>query len=69
LQSGFAQNTLRAFFAADKYLKEKVDRVVAYVPKGQKAGIKAHAEGMGETLNKFVLRAINETIKRDGAST
>ncbi|MCI8579306.1 MAG: toxin-antitoxin system HicB family antitoxin [Dorea sp.] len=35
------------------------------VPKGQKAIIKAHAEQQGESMNQFVIRAIDETMKRD----
>jgi len=52
--------------AANKYLKENVDRIVAYVPKGRKADIRAHATRFGESLNGFVNRAIIETIIRDG---
>ena len=51
--------------AAEKYLKESVEDVRIRVPKGQKAVIKAHAERQGESMNAFVVRAINETMERD----
>lgn len=54
--------------AAEKYLSEKVEDIRIRVPKGQKAIIKAHAESVGESLNQFVIRAINEQITRDNAS-
>ena len=51
--------------AAKKYLKESVEDVRIRVPKGQKAVIKDHAEKQGESMNAFVVRAINETMERD----
>lgn len=51
--------------AAKKYLSEVVEDVRIRVPKGQKAVIKAHAEKMGESMNQFVIRAIDETMQRD----
>lgn len=51
--------------AAKKYLKESVEDVRIRVPKGQKAVIKTHAEKQGESMNAFVVRAINETMERD----
>lgn len=33
--------------------------------KGKKDKIKAHAAGRGESVNRFVNRAIDETIERD----
>lgn len=51
--------------ANEKYLKESVEDVRIRVPKGQKALIKAHAEQQGESMNQFVIRAIDETMKRD----
>lgn len=51
--------------ANEKYLKESVEDVRIRVPKGQKAIIKAHAEQQGESMNQFVIRAIDETMKRD----
>ena len=51
--------------ASAKYLKEMVDDVRIRVPKGQKAVIKEHAEKQGESMNAFVIRAIDETMERD----
>ena len=48
-----------------KYLKEAVEDVRIRVPKGQKAIIKAHAESQEESMNAFVVRAIDETMERD----
>lgn len=44
---------------------DKQDELKIRVPKGRKAEIQAHAEAMGESLNAFVGRAINETMERD----
>ncbi|MDD7718799.1 MAG: hypothetical protein PUJ11_04785 [Eubacteriaceae bacterium] len=51
--------------ATAKYLKETVEDVRIRVPKGQKAVIKAHADKNRESMNQFVIRAINETMERD----
>ena len=51
--------------ASAKYLKESVEDIRIRVPKGQKALIKAHADQQGESMNQFVIRAINETMERD----
>lgn len=49
----------------DENLKEKYDRIQLIVPKGKKAIIKAHAESKGESINKFVNRAIDETMSKE----
>ena len=51
--------------AAEKYLKESVEDIRIRVPKGIKAIVKAHAEQQGESMNQFVIRAINETMELD----
>lgn len=51
--------------AARKYLKESVEDIKIRVPKGQKAVIKAHADRQQESMNQFVIRAINDTMERD----
>ena len=48
-----------------KYLKESVDNIQIRTPKGQKAVIQAHATSQGESMNQFVIRAIEETMERD----
>lgn len=47
---------------------DKQDELKVRVPKGRKAEIQAHAEAVGESLNAFVGRAINETMERDKRS-
>ena len=54
--------------AAKKYLTDSVEDIRIRVPKGRKAEIKAHAETHGESVNAFIIRAVNETIERDGSS-
>lgn len=51
--------------ATAKYLKETVEDIRIRVPKGQKAVIKAHADRQQESMNQFIIRAINETMERD----
>ena len=51
--------------ANEKYLKETVEDIRIRVPKGQKAVIKAHADRQQESMNQFVIRAINEAMERD----
>ncbi len=51
--------------AVSKYTKENYDEIKVRVEKGQKEIIKAHAETNGESLNRFINRAINETMNRD----
>lgn len=54
--------------AVHKYVKNNYDRIELTVkPKGRKITLKEHAEKMGETLNAFINRAINETMERDGS--
>ena len=54
--------------ASAKYLKETVEDIRIRVPKGQKVIIKSHAENQGESMNAFVVRAINETMERDSST-
>lgn len=54
--------------AVAKYMKNNYDNFQLRMPKGKKDKIKLHAEKQGESLNGFVNRAIDETIKRDSSS-
>lgn len=48
------------------WLEEYCDmRIVLTILKGEKAKIKAHAESMGESVNGFINRAIENQIKND----
>lgn len=51
--------------AVAKYMKNNYDELKIRPDKGQKAIIKAHADQQGESMNAFVVRAINETMERD----
>ena len=47
------------------YIAKTYDRINLTVPKGQKEGIKAHAEKNGESVNGFINRAIMEVTEMD----
>ncbi len=51
--------------ASKKYVENNLERMNIRVPKGKKDVIKAHADAMGESINGFVNRAIEEAIKKD----
>lgn len=51
--------------AVAKYMAANYDELKVRVEKGKKETIKAHAETMGESLNGFINRAIDETMQRD----
>lgn len=51
--------------ANNKWNSKAYDRINLTVPKGQKEEIKTHAESMGESVNGFINRAINQTIAKD----
>ena len=51
--------------AADKYLREKVDTIAVRVPKCRKVEIQNHARAHGESVNAFVVRAIDQAIEDD----
>lgn len=51
--------------AVNKYMRENYDRLTLMVPKGLKAVYKAHADSMGESLNGFMSRAVEEAMHRD----
>lgn len=48
-----------------KWDAANLDRISIALPKGSKETIKEHADSRGESVNGFINRAINETIKRD----
>ncbi len=51
--------------ANNKYKKNHYDRLEMQVPKGEKESITEHAKEYDGTLNKFLNRAVKETMKRD----
>jgi uncharacterized protein (DUF1778 family) len=48
--------------ATNKYNAKAYDRLYPFVPKGRKEEIQAAADTMGETLNEFIVRAIDERM-------
>lgn len=52
--------------AVQKYVSKNYDRLELRLKKGEREEIKAHAESMGESLNQFLVRAVMETMRRDG---
>ena len=50
--------------ASNKYHAEKYDRLYPFVLKGRKAEIQAAADAAGESLNDFIVKAIDERIER-----
>lgn len=54
--------------AVNKYVQKNYDRINVTFPKGFKTKIKAHAEAQGESMNAFIIRAVNETIERECSS-
>lgn len=51
--------------AVNKYIKENYDVFQIRMPKGKKDIIKAHAESMGESVNSFINRAVDEALERE----
>ena len=51
--------------ANNKYKKNHYDRLEMQVPKGEKESITEHAKEYDGTLNKFLNRAVKETMERD----
>lgn len=51
--------------ANEKYNAKAYDEIKVRVPKNKKKDIKAHAESLGESLNAFINRAIDNTIAQD----
>ena len=50
--------------AAAKYL-EKLDEIRIRMPKGRKDEIKAYAETQGQSVNSFIIAAIDEKMEHD----
>lgn len=55
--------------AVQKYNKKAYDDLRIRVKKGEGDNIKAHAVKQGESVNAFVVRAIDETMQRDNETT
>lgn len=51
--------------AVHKYVKANYDRQEITFPKGKKDEIKAHAESVGESVNAFINRAVEEVMANE----
>ena len=51
--------------SVNKYVKANYDRINVTFPKGRKAELKAHAAACGESVNGFIVRAVDEAMERD----
>ena len=51
--------------AQNKYINKKYDRINLVVEKGKKESIKEYAEALGDSLNGFINKAIDEKMQRD----
>ena len=49
----------------NKFINKTYDRINLTMPKGKKDIVKQHAQTMGESVNSFTHRAIDETINND----
>lgn len=52
----------------NRYISSNYDRINLTVPKGKKDIIKKHAETFDNSINRFINRAIDETMQRDNKS-
>ena len=55
----------KAHLEGNKKYLQTLDEIKVRVPKGRKAELQAHAEEQGESLNGFIVRAVDEAIERD----
>lgn len=51
--------------ANQKWDSANLDRISVVVPKGKKDEIKTHAANMGESINQYINRAIENQMKKD----
>lgn len=50
--------------AQNKYINKKYDRINLTVEKGKKEKIKSYADSIGESVNSFINRVIDEAMSR-----
>lgn len=62
---GFIMPKTEAQLKANKVYLQKFDEIKIRLPKGQKEIIQFHAKESNESVNAFIIRAINETILND----
>lgn len=54
--------------AVNKYVKTNYDRINVTMPKGQREIIKAAAAAAGESVNSYIVKAIEERMKNEGGA-
>ena len=50
---------------SNAYNDKAYDRLYPFVPKGRKAEIQAAADAAGETLNEYIVKAIDQRMERE----
>lgn len=55
--------------SAKKWDAANLDRVSIAIPKGRKEVIKAAAVAAGESMNQYIITAVDERIERDNADS
>ena len=51
--------------AKNKYKAKAYDRIEVVVPKGRKETIQDHAAAVGQSINAYVVQAVDERMERD----
>ena len=54
--------------AVSKYMKENYDVYQIRMPKGKKDDIKEAASAVGESMNQYIINAIDQRMGRDNAA-
>ena len=52
----------------NRYNAKAYDRIGLVVPKGQKDIIRQHAESRGESVNAFILRAVEQAMEKESSA-
>jgi uncharacterized protein (DUF1778 family) len=55
--------------AQNKYISKAYDRINLLVPKGGKEQIQAAADAAGQSVNAYILEAVQQRMTADGSST
>lgn len=58
------KNSKARIDANRRYSEKAYERLYPFVPKGRKAEIKVAADAQGESLNDFIVKAIDERMER-----
>lgn len=54
--------------AVNKYVKTNYDRINVTMPKGQREIIKSAAAAVGESVNAYINKAVDERMEREAKS-